>query len=114
VTAEAAVALPALMMLVAFGMGAVEVVGAQLRCVDAAREAARATARAEPVGVARELATRAAPAGSTVVVSSAGDRVTVAVQADVRLLSGLLPDIVVRGAAVGLREPGEPGEPGVP
>lgn len=108
VTAEAAVALPTLLMLVVFGMGAVDVISAQLRCVDAAREAVRAAVRGEPVGVVHDLASQAAPAGSTVQIGSSGDRVTVVVRADVRLLGGLLPDIAVRGDAVGLREPGAP------
>src|SRR5690349_3176768 len=108
VTAEAAVALPALVLVVAAAIGAVITVTAQLRCLDAAREAARAAARSEPAGVVHELAATAAPAGSSAEVSVAGDQVTVTVRATVHLLGGLLPDITVTGRAVGLREP-DPG-----
>jgi hypothetical protein len=111
VTAEVAVALPALMLIVAVAIGAVTVVTAQLRCVDAAREAARAAVRSEPDAVVRELAAQAAPAGGTAAVASDGERVTVTVQATVHLLGGLLPAVAVTGRAVGLREPA-PGWPG--
>ena len=63
-TAEVAVALPALVLLVAAAMTAVSMVTAQLRCVDAAREAARAAARGEGATVVRSLAERSAPGGS--------------------------------------------------
>ena len=105
VTAEAAVALPALMLIIAAAVGAVTTVTAQLRCLDAAREAARAAARSEPAAVVRDLATAAAPAGSSAEVALDGDRVTVTVRATVHPLGGLLPDITVTGRAVGLREP---------
>jgi hypothetical protein len=105
VTAEVAVALPALMLIVSTAIGAVTVVTAQLRCLDAAREAARAVVRSEPDAVVRELAAQAAPAGGSAVVTSDGERVTVTVRATVHLLGGLLPDVAVTGRAVGLREP---------
>ena len=47
-TAELAVVLPVLVLLVAAGLTAISVLLAQLRCVDGAREAARAAARGEP------------------------------------------------------------------
>jgi hypothetical protein len=105
VTAEAAVALPALVLVIAAAISAITVVTAQLRCLDAAREAARAAARSEPAAVVRELASQAAPRGGTADVASDGDRVTVTVRAKVHLLGGLLPDITVSGRAVGLHEP---------
>jgi hypothetical protein len=105
VTAEVAVALPALMLIIAAAIGAVAVVTAQLRCLDAAREAARAAVRSEPDAVVRELAVQAAPPGGTALVAADGERVTVTVRATVHLLGGLLPDVDVTGQAVGLREP---------
>src|SRR6266498_1094054 len=81
------------------------VAAAQLRCLDAAREATRAATRSEPAAVVRELASQAAPRGGTADVASDGDRVTVTVRAKVHLLGGLLPDITVSGRAVGLHEP---------
>ena len=47
VTAETAVVLPVLLLVLVCAVAAVTVVGAQLRCVDAAREGARAAARGE-------------------------------------------------------------------
>src|SRR5206468_10387938 len=47
VTAETAVVLPVLLLVLAGAVAAVTVVGVQLRCVDAAREGARAAARGE-------------------------------------------------------------------
>ncbi|MBC9725070.1 TadE family type IV pilus minor pilin [Streptomyces sp. TRM68367] len=82
VTAESAVVLP---VLVAFAMTLVcglLLVGAQIKCVDAARAAARAAARQEPAGAVAELAREAAPHGARVTVSrDAGQvRVTVVVR----------------------------------
>lgn len=68
VTAETAVALPALVMVLAAALWAVTVVGAQLRCVDAARAGARAAARGEAPEAVRSAVLRAAPAGSRVAV----------------------------------------------
>jgi Flp pilus assembly protein TadG len=108
ITAEAAVALPALVLIIAAAISAMIAVTAQLRCLDAAREAARAAARSEPPGVVRDLATATAPPGGSAEVALDGDRVTVTVRARVHLLGGLLPDVTVTGRAVGLREP-DPG-----
>ena len=105
VTAEAAMALPALVLVIAAAVGAVTAVTAQLQCLDGAREAARAAVRSEPEAVVRDLATRAGPPGGTAEVAIEGDRVTVTVRARVHLLGGLLPDLTVTGRAVGLREP---------
>ena len=105
VTAEAAVVLPALVLVIAAAIGGVSVVTAQLRCLDAAREAARAAARSEPAEVVRELAAQAAPAGGSAEVVTDPEQVTVTVRARVHLLGGLLPDVPVSGRAVGLREP---------
>jgi Flp pilus assembly protein TadG len=104
-TAEIAVALPALVVLVAAGMTAVSVLTAQLRCVDAAREAARAAARGEAASVVRSLAQRSGPADAEVRVSSGGREVEVTVSAEARAVGGLLPSFRVRASAVALREP---------
>ncbi len=105
VTAEIAVALPALVALLAMMLTAVDVVGAQLRCLDAAREAARGAARGESPVVVRSLADRTAPPGAEVVITGNGERVGVRVRATVRPLGGLLPAFRVDGGAVALREP---------
>jgi Flp pilus assembly protein TadG len=86
VTAETAVVLPVLLLVLAGAVAAVTVVGAQMRCVDAAREAARAAARGEPV--------------------DAGDDVRVTVTARITPLGPLPLRIRVHATAVAQREPG--------
>jgi Flp pilus assembly protein TadG len=110
-TAEVAVALPALVLLVAAAMTAVSVVTAQLRCVDAAREAARSAARGESAAVVRSLAERSAPVGSAVHVTSGGPEVEATVSALADPVGGLLPSFRVHASAVALREPESTGEP---
>lgn len=106
VTAEIAVALPVLVLLMAAGITAVLVVGAQLRCVDAAREAARALARGDSMAVARGLARQTGPASATVTVSRSGDRVIVDVAGTAAGLGGVLPAFAVHARSVALEEPG--------
>lgn len=105
VTAETAIVLPAIVLVIAALVGVITVVTAQLRCQDAAREAARAAARAETPNVVSELARRAAPAGSATTVTTAGDQITVTVRARVRILGGLLSSVTVTSHAVALAEP---------
>jgi hypothetical protein len=56
---------------------------AQLRCADAAREAARAAARGEDTAVASRLAETVGPDGANVQIRVEGDLVTVEVSATV-------------------------------
>lgn len=107
VTVEAALALCSLVVVLALVLAAVSAVAAQLRCVDAAREAARLTARGEQ-DRAEELARRVAPAGAVVVVTVHGDEVTARVSANAA--AGLLPRIEIRAEAAAVMEPaaGEP------
>ena len=65
VTVEAALALCSLVIVLALALAAVYAVAAQLRCVDAAREAARLTARGEQAR-AEQLAKKIAPRGAAV------------------------------------------------
>lgn len=97
--------LPVLVLLLAVGVGTVAAVAAQLRCIDAAREAARATARGEPMDAALELAARAAPDGAQIAINSGADRIEVSVTAEVSIGGGLLPPVTVHGVAVALPEP---------
>ncbi len=103
VTAELAVALPVLVLLLLAGLTSVNAVATQMRCVDAAREAARAQARGEPGAAAGE---RAAPAGATVAVSADGDTVRATVVAVAYPLGDRLPGFKVRAEAVAAVEPG--------
>ena len=105
VTAEIAVALPVFVVLIAVALSAVAVISGQLRCVDGAREAARALARGESVSAARSLAAQAAPHSSVVSSTAADDRVRVEVAETVRPIGGLLPGFTVHATAVALREP---------
>ncbi|MGY1846624.1 MULTISPECIES: TadE family type IV pilus minor pilin [unclassified Blastococcus] len=106
VTAETAVVLPVLLLVLAGAVAAVTVVGAQLRCVDAAREGARAASRGEEVAVVAEWAGRAAPAGARTAVTGSGSEVRVTVTAEVRPLGPLPWRVTVTAAAVTQREPG--------
>jgi Flp pilus assembly protein TadG len=107
VTAEMAVVLPTLAVVLVFALWSVAAVTQQLRCVDAARIAARELARGDSVDASVDAARAAAPTGARVLVSRSGDLVVVDVQAGVRLpgpWSGALPDVTLSGRAVALVE----------
>lgn len=74
-TVELAVALPAVVLCLVLGLGAVRAVTDQVRCTDAARAAARAAARGDTPGSAVALGRRLAPPGATVTVEVAGSTV---------------------------------------
>jgi Flp pilus assembly protein TadG len=112
VTAETAVVLPVLLLVLAGAVAAVTVVGAQLRCVDAAREGARAAARGDDTAAVTALVSRAAPAGATTAVEVAGEQVRVTVVADVAALGPVPLRVTVKAEAVAIREPAVQGEPG--
>ncbi|HEY4007795.1 MAG TPA: TadE family type IV pilus minor pilin [Pseudonocardia sp.] len=105
VTVEAALALCSLTVVLALALGAVAAAGAQMRCLDAAREGARLVARGEPER-ARTAAATIAPTGASFDVRTAGDEVTVRVSSR---LVGPLPGLTVSGLAVGVLEPGQLG-----
>ena len=109
VTAETAVVLPVLLLVLAGVVAAVTVVGAQLRCVDAAREGVRAAARGEEVPTVTALAARAAPDGAVTTVSGGADEVHVVVTARIAPLGPVPLRVTVSAEAVALREPGGPG-----
>jgi hypothetical protein len=102
-TAEMAVVLPALAVVLVFALWSVAAVTAQLRCVDAALVAARALARGESSDQSVAVARAAAPKGARIVVSRSDDLVVVEVHAGVRLpgpWSGALPGLSLAGRAV--------------
>jgi hypothetical protein len=107
VTAELAAAMPVLVLLLLAGLTGVSAVITELRCVDAAREAARAAARGEPGVPAGQ---RAAPSGATVEIRFDGDTVQATVRAKVHPLGPHLPGFTVDGTAVAALEEstGEP------
>ena len=85
VTAEIAAALPALVAIVVGAVWLVVIALAQIRCSDAAREAARAAARGEQPAIVSDLAESVAPDGASVRVRLSSDVVTVDVSAPVPL-----------------------------
>lgn len=87
-TAEFAIVLPVIVAVLFWIVGTVAVGLDQIRCVDAARLAARSLARSDSDAVALGLARSAAPSGATITVSSAGDRITVTVSSR-RTIGGL-------------------------
>ncbi|MBL1077312.1 pilus assembly protein TadE [Nocardia sp. 2] len=102
-TVEAAIALVALVAVLIACVGMVLAASAQVRCVDAAREAARLAARgdeARAVSVARQVA----PPGAVVTVRAEHELVVAVVTARTPLLP-----LSLRAEAVAAREPeGEP------
>ncbi len=80
VTAELAVGLPAIVLVLALAVGVVQLGLAQIRCQDAAGVAARAAARGDSPARIEQLALTAAPAGAQLGIT--GDRlITVTVTA---------------------------------
>lgn len=92
VTAEAALVLPVLAAVTLALIWMLGLAVAQMRVTDAAREAARAIARGDPVAEAEELARVAAP-GAEVRVQQGDGRVRVSVSRDVRPPGDLLGDL---------------------
>src|SRR3954447_16200226 len=112
VTAQTAVVLPVLLLVLAAAVAAVTVVGAQLRCVDAAREGARAAARGERDAVVSRIVGALAPDGAVARVSGDPEEVRVTVTVHLAPLGPLPLRILLSAAAVAVREPGSGGGPG--
>ncbi len=100
VTVEAAYAIAAIVVVVLLAVGAIAGVTAQIRCADAAREAARLTAAGDPS--ARDTARRVAGDSARMSISESGDHVIVEVRTGVALLPGL----TLSASAVAAKEPG--------
>ena len=83
VTAELAATIPTLIFVLLIAVNAVMIGINQVRCVDAARVAARAAARGDSTSAVQEVGARAGPARSPVVVVAGGAGVTVTVTAPV-------------------------------
>jgi Flp pilus assembly protein TadG len=102
VSVEAAIAMCAFVVVLGLALAAIIAVTDQLRCTDAAREAARLAARGEQ-DRGRVAAERIAPRGATVAISVDGDNIAVEVQA--APAGGLLPGLRVAGQAYAVAEP---------
>lgn len=99
-TVEAAFALAALVSVLVLCLAGITAVSAQIRCVDAAREAARLAARGDAsavIAVVRQIA----PDGAAVRLRSEGDVVVASVTAR----PVLLPGMAITAEAVSVVEP---------
>lgn len=103
VTVEAAIALSALTVVFALILAGTVTVISQLRCADAAREAARLIARGQP-GLAEQAVARIAPRGARLEVETKGENVVVEVR--VEPVFGLLPKWHLGAVAHTVLEPG--------
>jgi TadE-like protein len=101
VTVEAAFAIAALVVVLIVCVSGLTAVSLQIRCIDAAREAARLAARGDD-GAASSAARGIAPEGSAVQLRRDGELVVATVTAS----SPLLPGITITAEAVAAAEPG--------
>lgn len=107
VTAELALALPTLLAVTTALVWLLSVGAAQIRTVDAAREAARAVARGDDPGAAVAVGEQVAPEGVSVVVVTEGGRVVARASGQVPGPGGLfsfLPGAPVSAEAVAIAE----------
>jgi hypothetical protein len=106
VTAEFAVVLPAVVLVLALSLGAIGLAVDQVRCVDAARAGARAASRGDSYGAVMAVTRRAAPSRALVSMATSGDLVQVTVVAPTRLAPDLFPAwLRASSQAVAAREP---------
>lgn len=108
VTAELAVCLPVLMVILAVALGAVSMVDARVRAQDAASVAARAAARGDSAE-ARHLFDQTAPAGATLELEVRSDDVVATVRTVVRPAGGRLGSYSVTERVVAALEPAATG-----
>jgi Flp pilus assembly protein TadG len=101
-TAELALAIPLLVSLTLGLVWLLSVGATQVRMVDAAREAARASARGDPVGEAVSRGEQVAPGSTVTVVTRDGQVVSTATGsvAPPGGLLGFLPSVRLRAQAV--------------
>ncbi|WP_280497944.1 TadE family type IV pilus minor pilin [Nocardia asiatica] len=100
-TVEAALALTAVLAAVVLCLGALLAASTQVRCVDAAREAARLAARGDREN-ALVAAQRIAPPSADIAVRTEGTRAIAVVSAR----TPLLPLLTLRAEAIATLEPG--------
>lgn len=103
VTVEAAIVLCALTLVLGLVLAAAATMIGQLRCADAAREAARLAARGERP-LAEQAVAQLAPSGARLSIDADGTAVAVKVDADPA--GGLLPGIHLHAEAYAALEPG--------
>lgn len=102
VTVETALAMTALIAVLAMALSTIAAAIDQLKCTDAAREAARLTARGEP-DRAKSTARRIAPEHATVEITTTGDQIHVSISA--HPIGGLIPGLRLHADAYAITEP---------
>ena len=109
VTAEFAVVLPAVVLVLTLSLGALGLALDQIRCVDAARAGARAASRGDSPGAVILVASRAAPSGALVSIAASDDLVRVSVVSRPRVAASLLPAwLRASSTASAVRESSDP------
>jgi Flp pilus assembly protein TadG len=108
VTAELAVALPSLLVVVGASLALIGAVGVQMRCTDAAATAARLVARGESSDAARDAAATMVGRAADVRISTAGGSVRVVVRTSVTL-PGLGHLLHLPSVSAEFSQPVEPG-----
>lgn len=103
VTVEAALGICSVVAVFALALTGICWVVSELRCTDAAVEAARLVARGDRRR-AEEVVARVAPAGGTLAVTVQGDEIMTEVRAPP--LGALMPGLVMSGRAFAVVEPG--------
>lgn len=103
VTVEAAISLGALVAVLTVILAGIAAVTDQLRCTDAAREAARLAARGDP-DAARRAVAAIAPADASLELVSDADGLTAVVRST--SADGLLLGLRIEGTAFAVTEPG--------
>lgn len=106
VTAELAVAIPAVVLVLAMCLAGVTAGIDQIRCVDAARLAARSAARGDTAGAVQMAGLSAAPPGASLTLATDAATVTVTVVARSGGWGGLLPSWGLVAHATAPRESG--------
>ena len=102
VTVEAALGLAVLALVLAMCLAGIGCALTQVRCSDAAREAARLAGRDDLAGAQAAVA-ELAPGGATLSLGGSGELVSASVSA--APLGGLLPGVRLGATAVAAREP---------
>jgi len=113
VTAEVAIALPVLLSLLFIAIWSIGVVMTNIRCIDAARDVARAVARGESLEAAQAIGRRTAPSNATIDIKRTGPDIHVTVTARPHTKAPLLaalPAAPVTAEATLQSEPGIKGD----
>ena len=110
VTAEMALVLPVLVSVLLLGIWSIGLVVLNIRCIDAARDVARAVARGETVDQAKAIGHRTVPTGTIVITREASDIkvVVTAVPAHAPPLLGVFSPASLTATAILQAEPETP------